>query len=74
MQSLGWTFLAPSLPAAAQRLSVLLPPVGQKPVQQLSARLVQPGKFKGNGPFASKHAVTLFPFFVETKVSCHVVL
>lgn len=53
-QELGWAFLTPSLPAAAQRLFVTLPLTGQKSAKQL----LQAGTFKGEGGtlFLFEHA------------------
>lgn len=83
MQSLGWTFLAPSLPAAVHSIcppcfflwarNQLLSTTAAA-ATTLSARLLQPGKFRGNGPRAPETALdALFPFCIETKMSCHVV-
>lgn len=84
-QELGWAFLAPSLPATAQRLSVRLPLAGQKSVKRLFAYLLRPGTFGEGGHTQALHlnmrqrrrlslSLSLSPFFMETKASGHVVL
>lgn len=78
---MGWTFLAPSLPAAVHsvcppcfflwartQLFILLLP--------FSVRLLLPGKFKGNTACTPEPALNThhFTFSIEPKTGCHLVL
>lgn len=48
-QELGWAFLAPSLPAAAQHLFYRLPLTGQKSAKRLFSYLLRAGTFGEKG-------------------------